>query len=250
MLLSIDLIKAIQAHALAEYPNEAVGFVYQDRYEPKQNIASLPAEQFELANEDYPIDQTGLIGMVHSHTNGNAEPTVADMEGQMDAAMPWGVFTCDGETCSQILWWGDELTPPPLLGRQFRSGPSGSDGKGDCYALIRDYFRLERGVMIDEFPRDDLWWTDKQHAGDMYTENFKKAGFTEIHQRDLEAGDVILMRIRSLGDGPNHGAVYLGRGLIMQHMMRKLSVREPIEPYMNYVTHYLRYVGEPTDEQA
>ena len=40
------------------------------------------------------------------------------------------------------------IISPPLIGREFRHGASGSDDKGDCYALIKDWYFLEKGVKI------------------------------------------------------------------------------------------------------
>ena len=125
------------------------------------------------------------------------------------------------------------------MGRGFRHGVT------DCYSLIRDYYRLERDVVLPEFPRDWEWWCNEQ---DLYRDGFGKAGFERLVDVDLRPGDVFLAQIRS--GVPNHGGVYLGDGLALHHLAARLPVdatrlsrREPIDRWMKFISHWLRYTG-------
>ena len=233
-----SVISAFKAHAAGTYPNEACGLVINGQYQPQENIAANPREQFEISPTAYPLDDS-LQAILHSHTNGLLQPSREDIAGQMATAVPWGIATASPERISKVLWWGHGVTIPPLVGRQYRHGPSGTDGKGDCYALIRDYFHLEKGIDIPEFARTDDWWTT---GGNMYVENFQKAGFERISQSELQPGDVFLMTSRSRV--PNHGGIYLGRGMGLHHLTNYLSREEPLDRYRRLMTHFLRYVGK------
>jgi cell wall-associated NlpC family hydrolase len=120
----------------------------------------------------------------------------------------------------------------PLLGRMWCHGVL------DCYSLIRDWYRLERGIVLPDFTRSDEWWLKNQN---LYVDNFRAAGFTRIVDEDaLQPGDVLLMQI--MAPVPNHGAVYLGDGIILHHLHGRLSCREVWGGYYKkHTTHILRH---------
>jgi cell wall-associated NlpC family hydrolase len=126
-----------------------------------------------------------------------------------------------------------------LLGRDFRPGPSGSDGRGDCYALIRDWYAEHRGIELPEFPRDDEWW---EHGEDLYRENFAAAGFVQIAPEAMQPGDVVLAQV--MASTTNHGGIVLPNGLVLHHLRNRLSRAEPLGPWMRFVTHVLRYAAD------
>jgi cell wall-associated NlpC family hydrolase len=164
------------------------------------------------------------------------------MRQQIAMDVPWGLVITDGARVSRPFFWGDMLDPPPLLRRDFRHGPSGTDGSGDCYALIRDWYRMERQIVLPEFPRDDVWWAGGQNGDNLYLNGFAKAGFTDIGRaaglRDPRLGDVFLVTIRS--KVPNHGGVYLGKGMIIHHPGKCLSIEKPLGEWVKLVSHWLR----------
>lgn len=242
------LHKEIKEHCYKEYPKEACGFIAGDKYIPCINTHKTPEDAFQIDSSQYPTDGS-LQAVIHSHTDWKAEPTKQDMEGQVATAVPWGVLNVkklgdSSLSVSDIVFWGDGVNIPELVGRQFRSGPSGTDNKGDCYALIKDYYQAQLGVVIPEFPRDDKWWNthDRKALGNMYAENFGKAGFRRIHESELKEHDVILMQINS--NVTNHGAVYIGGGLMIHHLNGRLSRRDPAAPYRKTFTYYLRHESQ------
>jgi proteasome lid subunit RPN8/RPN11 len=226
---------AIREHALREYPRECCGLVMRGGlYVPMENKAPDPEEAFEV--DTGALMQDGVLALVHSHTDAPAAPSAADMEQQIATGITWGLISTNGNDATPVWWWGGGIPTPPLLGREFRHGPSGSDGKGDCYALIRDWYLLERKIDLPEFPRDDTWW----HAGrDLYRDNFAKAGFVQVSPNDARPGDVVLAHV--LSPVVNHGGIYLGNGLILHHLPSRLSREEPLARWMSLVTHFLRH---------
>jgi proteasome lid subunit RPN8/RPN11 len=242
MILHQYELDAIE-HAKSCHPYESVGFVVNNEYIPLTNISDSPRSQFEVASKDY-MRFPSPDRLIHSHPEMKAlEPSRCDMQGQLDMNIPWGVFTINWLyeekrfSVSPILYWGTGLPHPPLIGRKFRWGPSSiSDNGGDCYALVKDYYEMEMGIILPEYPRDNEWWIN---GGDMYRDNFQNAGFRRIEMSEMRKGDVALAQIMS--KVPNHAGIYLGDGTFLHHLTNRLSRRDNVNVYKKCVTHCLRY---------
>jgi len=229
------LFDELKRYALYCFPAEACGLVIYGRgFVPFPNVHEDQTKAFRLPSDAWPVNER-VLAVFHSHASIPDSPSAADMVGQNETRVPWILCATDGVQVTEPWWWGPGLSIPPLVGRHFRHGPTGSDGKGDCYSLIRDWYVVERGVELPMGPRDAEWW---KAGGDLYRENFGPAGFTRI-DGDPELGDVLLGQIRS--PVPNHGAVYLGGGLMLHHLEQRLSAREPIGGWRKYLTHVIRY---------
>lgn len=226
----------ISGHARRAYPDESCGIISQGQYIEIDNIAADPRKDFKMPSDTMLKYQVQAV--IHSHPDGKLCPSEADMQGQINTAVPWGICVISsGEAASRPFFWGDSLEPPPLVGREFRHGPSGSDGRGDCYALIRDWFRLKRGVMLPDFPRSDGWWNQ---GGHLYEDHFQDAGFKEIAASDARDGDVFFMRI--LSSEMNHAGILTGNSqLILHHMSGRLSREEPVGRWIKYIAKWVRY---------
>lgn len=235
---------AIQAEAIARFPLEACGVVLARGFVPLRNMAANPEEEFDCADDvaQMMVEGEPILALVHSHIHrpparpANEGPSEADMRQQEAMGIPWGIVCTDGGMCQPTFYWGEGVPIPPLEGRMFRHGPSGSDHKGDCYALIRDYYLQELGIALPAGYRDPSWWTAGQ---DLYRANFAGAGFRQIAIEDLAVGDVMLAHV--LSDRVNHGGIYVGDGLILHHLTHRLSRREPFGRWRNLITHVLRH---------
>lgn len=243
--------RAIQAHAIAAYPHESCGIITRQHasaesgpgcYLPLENVeAENPDRAFNCVEQLAPHLVAGhVVAMVHSHPDGPEGPSSKDMRQQRAMAVPWGIVMSDGTNASEPYFWGDMLTPPPLEGRPFRHGPTGTDGKGDCGALVRDWYRIERGILINDYARDDEWW---RHGQQLYLDNYLDAGFVLVDPNRPEIGDLILMAIRA--DTANHCAVYIGNHLIMHHLERRLSRVEPGVGWHRHHRGWLRHSSAP-----
>src|SRR5260363_36280 len=120
---------------------------------------------------------------------------------------------------------------PPLIGRPF------SHGILDCYTLIRDYYQRALRLDLPDFERAPEWWTQ---GGNLYLDHFDEAGFIEVPLPALQQHDVLLMQ--NAAPVPNHSAIYLGGGRILQHCQGHLSAESIYGGYWRKcTTHCLRH---------
>jgi proteasome lid subunit RPN8/RPN11 len=219
MKLQKKTLEAITLHAQAEAAKqrECCGVVVirkgKQVYYPCRNIAAS-GNEFNIAPEDWAAaEDAGHIAMVvHSHVGLPATPSQADLVGIEHTQLPWLIINMPTGQHTVTEPTGYEAD---LIGRQFVHGVL------DCYSLIRDYYRQTLGITLKDYDRDHEWWRKDQN---LYRENFADAGFHEVRLEDLREHDVILMRLGSTKD--NHGAIYLGKDVILHHPMTRLSSRD------------------------
>ena len=224
-------------HAHKEYPRECCGLlvIYRGRevYIPCRNIG-VGTDNFVIHPEDYAAaDQLGeIVGVVHSHPNLSPEPSQADRVACEASGLPWHIVSIPNATWAEVYPNGYKA---PLVGREW------SHGVLDCYAIIRDWYDQERGIKLPDFERHDDWW---HHGGNLYLENYEKAGFRRVLNEPLEVGDVIIMQVQS--PVPNHAAVYIGDDMILHHVQNRLSTRDIYGGYWRKNTsHIVRYENDP-----
>ncbi len=238
-----NLHQQIKQHAIDEYPNEACGFIVDGKYIKVGNISHDPTEEFVLSNSAV-ADYIGKASaFVHSHPDWYPCPSESDMENQMVWGMPWGIVSTDGVSTSEVVWFGGDINKQPLKGRGFCHGVT------DCYDIIRDWYFLNKGINLKQFPRSWEWWLDGKN---LYEEGFAVAGFTVVPEDEIiregpMVGDVFLASIGKT-QTVNHGGVYTGNGLGLHHLtatkpydMSRLSREEPINRWLPYIVMWVRY---------
>jgi len=238
------VIETLKRLAIEAFPQEACAFICGEDVLPVENKHYNPLEEFEVDPEEFDrieAEWGPITGFFHSHPGGPDCPSGADMQAQVTLGVPFWICSTDGEWASHPFSWGGE-DRPPLVGRQFRHGVT------DCYSLIRDYYLLERGIDLPEYPRSWEWW---QNGGNLYLENLTKGPWDKVDAAEVQAGDLAIFKIgKALS--PNHGGVYLGgpRGLMLHHTAggeshdpSRLSKREPVSRWMNYLVGWYRYRG-------
>lgn len=241
------ILKAIEQHALAQYPHECCGLLIrvgrQQRYVACRNTATTPSEHFRLAPEDYAVaEESGeVLAVIHSHPDYPATPSDADRASCEASGLPWHIIEVR-KTQDNHVRIGElvSITPigyrAPLIGRSF------AHGVHDCLSIILDYYRREMSIELGNFQREDGWW-DK--GGNLYLENLPAAGFEQVSR--LQQGDIVLMQIRS--PVPNHAAIYLADGAlksepehfptpgsILHHLYGRDSRRDTYGGYWDEVT--------------
>lgn len=249
---------AARQHALEVYPNEACGAIMADgSYRRFLNVSANPTQFFDCTDERAPLMIGGqILAMIHSHPYERREratrdvprdfgPSEMDMRQQMADALPWGILATDGVDTSDVVFWGASVPIPELTGRPFRHGPSGSDGKGDCYALIKDYYAQELGIDLPEGPRSYDWWNSQQ---DLYRDNFRRARFRMIDGSDAKPGDVFIAQVNC--GVPNHGGVLLDGGMILHHLQGRASRRDTIHRWSPQIVGWLRHADRDTPEPS
>lgn len=245
-LMSDQAVQDLRAHAIEAFPDEAVGAILADgSYQPLKNIAPEPEKAALLAREAYlGLLTTGqLRSLVHSHPRGPDAPSETDMRSQIEMAIPFVIVATNGQATAEPFAWGQELLDErPLIGRPFRHAVD------DCYELVRAHWLLEFGVRLPSYPRNWEWWLAKTGGSkDLYRRFFADAGFYQIGPEDVRPNDCFLAAVRSPLDQPNHAGVFLDGGLALHHVSSgrafdpgRLSKREPMARWMQYVTHWLR----------
>jgi cell wall-associated NlpC family hydrolase len=109
-----------------------------------------------------------------------------------------------------------------LLGRQWVWGIT------DCWSLVRDYYKQERGIELKDYERTI---TPEEFMKDPLFESYAwRTGFRELRPDEkLQTGDVLLMSI--LDSTLNHVAIFLGDE-VLHHLTDRLSCREPYSPWL------------------
>lgn len=250
MRLTTAVKRAIEKHALFEYPRECCGLVIaagdKQRYVACRNAAGHD-QDFHLPAEDYAAaEELGqVLAVVHSHVDTPALPSEADLVSCEATGLPWYIVSVgkdagDGEPT--VRGW-HSFKPSgyeaPLVGRTFHHGSL------DCYGLIRDFYLRELQIDIPDFERPDYWW-DSPESGELYLDNFERAGFVRVDD-GLRYGDVILMQYRS--ERTNHGGVFIGDEVLrsqpdlppvpqalLHHAMPRLSERVMYAGYWRDIT--------------
>lgn len=109
----------------------------------------------------------------------------------------------------------------------------------DCYTLIRDYFRDKYNVWIPaNIDRSFGWW----HNGrNLYVDMYSEYGFTETTDL-IRKDDVLLFKFDN--GMPSHSAIYIGEGMMLHHMIGRLSCIEKFDGiYKMSLAGVLRYNG-------
>lgn len=222
------VIQAAVEHAKACFPQESCGLVVEGQYVPCENVSPEPTTNFQIDPRVYArlFITNRIEAIIHSHPDGKDYPSKLDMARQIESKLPWGVLPLD----KPIFWFGDACPTPALKHRPFRHGVT------DCYSAIRDYYRINLGVVLKEYPRDFEWWINKQN---LYLDNFVSAGFSEIDFGSVEANDVLLFKI--LSPVPNHAGVVINSGTMYHHLAGRLSCDEPIPRWQRFLVKALRY---------
>jgi proteasome lid subunit RPN8/RPN11 len=244
MEVAQETLEAFRAHVLARYPEEACGVLVDGRFLPCQNVSDNPRLHFQIRSEEMvriAMEVGPVQAILHSHPFDSRRPpkwpahwpSHNDMAQWMKGSVPWGITGTEGENIDPLVWL-DEGTIAPLEGREF------VHGVWDCYATVRDWYRVEKGLTIPNFPRGMDWW---DRGANHYEENFERAGFKEIHRDEVDVGDAMLIRVRA--PVPNHAAVITGNNQILHHLFHRLSGFDRFDRWERFAAKFVRYTGAP-----
>lgn len=244
-----EVTDAIKQHAMESYPNESCGIIMDDEYVPCENTHPTPDKAFRIdPGFTAPLLVAGKIqAVVHSHPNGPSHPGVEDAQNQIEMGIPWGVISVIGDETtalysSDLLWWGDQLPPVPLLGRRFIWHIF------HCYQLYRDWWKQERGIHFAMYACEEEFI---QNNRDVFIEHVEKTHHTNLGKipvTELEIGDMLVGRLR--GRHPNHCGVYIGGDEILHHPAGGASCTTSLQRWWPYIDTVLRHDGSQKPSPA
>ena len=210
---------SIIEHTKKEYPKEMCGVIVNnggvDTFLPIPNIAHKygidEKDSFVIDPMVYSSleDRFEIKAIVHSHPDANSTPSVHDRVRCNQGEIPWVIVSYPNIDLSLT----HPNKSPDLEGREFVHGVQ------DCYTLIKDFYAT-KGITLGEYVREDEWW---QKDKDYYLDNYGKEGFYEIEEKDLQAGDLILMQIES--PKTNHAAILVSDNIILHHLYGRPSCK-------------------------
>lgn len=174
----------------------------------------------------------------HSHPKGPCYPTVADQVGQLAGDHAWAVSGQNAQGVWEHFAWGDQLVPGELIGAQYRHYVR------DCWESVRLWYRVKLGTMLKKYPYDDLWWLDGKP--NLIFERMLETGFTFSPKgtMDPRPGDLVFMNVNVLPRTvTNHIGVLTENMQLYQHLLNRVSRRDELEPWMNYINGWGRYAA-------
>ena len=231
-----ETLEEFRKHTEEEFPREACGLIIitskgKERYFRANNLADSAGEHFILDPVSYAdAEDTGEItGICHSHPYEDCKPSEADKVSCETTNKPWHILSWP---LDQLYSWEPDGYEAPLIGRPF------SHGVLDCYTLVKDYYKRELNIELENYFRQDGWW---ENGENLYVDNFKKQGFVQIKdENDLQKYDAFLMKV--ISSVPNHAAIYIGGDMIIHHVHGRLSNRQLYGGYWRkHTTHHLRH---------
>ena len=230
----IQFLEKIEKHFEDCYPREGCGVLVIIRGElqwyPCTNVAQ-DKDDFIFDSEEYlKISQKGdIVGIVHSHPDGEAYPSPADIKYCNTVGLTYYIFNYP-QMDMYVL--EPEKSCVPLLGREYEFGVQ------DCFEAARDYYISEG---LTEIPCrsmfEDNWW---KKGLDYFTENVIKHWDFKKVEGNLQKNDFLVFSVQS--DIGNHCGVYLGDDIFFHHAEHRLSCRENLYPFWKkYLLGVYRY---------
>lgn len=240
--MTLPLHRLMCLSAAAAWPHEACGLVLRAGRKTVpvvcQNISTESKTQFLISTKDYceASSRGEIVGVWHTHVGVPSTPSGADLAGCEASGVPWFILSAYKNEAGEFHFSEIEKVEPsgfemPYVGRPYVFGVL------DCWSLVRDYYRREFQIHLDDFPRIPEFW-NTQHR--FFEENWQAQGF-------VEEGDVLtagnLLMFRSGPGGPiNHIAIYVGDGQILHHADGRLSRHDSYNSHWQKLTsHNIRH---------
>ena len=230
-MISQKTKQAVAHDCLMRGDEEACGFIIDGEIFPCENRAENPAIEFLIAAEDYArVDSLGEIECVyHSHINGNEKFSLHDVNVCKHINLPWLLFT----NKTGNFRYADPTGKAPYIGRDWAYGIH------DCYSLMRDFYKRELEIELDDFERgEEGEWESSSWT--MFMDNYASQGFVEI-DKPSKTGDFLLMNI--VAPSPNHAGVFLAeQNCFYHHLMDRQSERTVWgQSWSKYTSRVLRH---------
>jgi len=207
----------ITSHAEKEFPRESCGLIVDNfgklEYVKCENKSDDPLASFLIDPVVYASLSSKIMCVVHSHPNRSSKLSQADIASSERCMKPFMVISYP--TCEISNYYPTGFKTP-LEGRQFVYSVM------DCFTIIRDFYKWELGIEIEDRQRRPYGWWEEPGASSYLMEDYQKWGFEKV--LSPKRGDVIVMQLQ--GTAPNHVAVYTGDGVMIHHTLNNISRSE------------------------
>jgi proteasome lid subunit RPN8/RPN11 len=217
-MLTETIKQTIRYLAGQKYPEEICGFLTNKGLMPIENTSSEPLHFAAIDPKSYALaEEEGIIFLYHSHAK---EPNFSklDVDACKKLNIPFVLYCVESDKFTIANPNGGDY-----IGRDWVYGIN------DCFALIRDWYRQERGVILDDFARCEVGET-RREDWNVFCESFEGQGFTRLSANGIkfQAGDVLLMQIAA--PNPNHlGLIFDSeKQEFMHHCLDRQSSIEPL----------------------
>lgn len=210
-------------------PNEEIcGLLIESgNYEsfiPCKNISSNKSKHFEISPLDYLriAENNKIIGIIHSQHS--FLPSSLDIVNSLGHNLKSYIYSLDFDEFLEIT--EGHLKYKKYLGKIFEIG------KQDCFTLIRDFYKQELNIEINNYPRNDNWYKENPN---IIIENYQKEGFQEAEIKDIKHSDIIIFN-------SGHFGIYLDGDLLLHHQRNKLSNIERLtEEWKSFISNIYRF---------
>jgi proteasome lid subunit RPN8/RPN11 len=233
-MLTEEIKHQIRHLAGQSYPNECCGFLTGEGLLPILNTSEDSLNFARIDPAAYAIaEEQGIIFLYHSHAD---NPTFSnrDIAACKQLNIPFVLYSVAQDSFISVNPRGGDY-----IGRDWVWGLQ------DCYALVRDWYRQERGASLDDFARCEVSGTNTADWN-VFLDSFESQGFIRLSPEGIkfQIGDVLLMQIGSAN--PNHLGIIFdpNKQEFMHHLRDRQSSLEPYGGYWaKHTVGVLRYVG-------
>lgn len=227
------ILARIRIHAQENPQQEVCGIVVSsgDNYRVIRaaNISSKPHLTFVIDPEAYiEAEKSGtIVAFYHSHPRTKANASDPDKTACEASKKKWIIYSV-WEDKFEIIEPTGQCTP--LKGRSFLWGVH------DCYTLVRDYYKTVLDIEFPEAePYEQKFWDNGRNY---YIERYVQFGFDKVSDLcDVRLHDVLLIQLQA--KIPNHAAIYIGKNLILHHVVRQLSTETMYGGYWRENTNFV-----------
>lgn len=204
MLLTEQVKCDIKSHAKQEAPRECCGFILNEQRIYKAKNISTEIGKFSVNPEDFlSASKLGdILAVYHSHPK-EEESRFSEYD-KFNSVLHNYIYILYSLRDNSFSRFDPSASNfNEYIGKTFKIGES------DCYTLMRDFYKNELGISLNNYHRDTNW---QSYLDKLFDSNFEKEGFIEVS--DLRQYDCILTKSRK-NINSNHIAIYLGGGLIL-----------------------------------
>ena len=224
------------------YPKECCGLLVKIIHKivvvPCNNISETPEKSFIIDNSEiakYRMDD--IVGFYHSHKDSD-EFSLADIAFSEKSNKNCMFYCCDKDIFKEYEPKGMEI---PYVGRPFFAGYL------DCLTLIRDYYRRELNIHLDDkkhpergnfksCQREEMW--DKYQDWNILENYLLSQNFIKVDK--IKKYDIVLMKAPNI-KYPIHFAVYLDDNQILHHFSEFSEISTYSNAYKRFTTGIYRH---------